>query len=190
MPPRWAITSFTGYWPEVWAHSPISAVIANLYMEVFEEQAIESTTQKPKIWKHYVDETITILDRSYVECLLQHLNSQQPTIRFTMETEKDNKIVFLDSSVMREPYRRLTNSVYRKPTHTNQYLAHDSHHPQWVRRGIVKCLHDRAKRLAKKSSVMKEKRHWSVLVSNGFPSSFVQKVTKTGNSSPSRRPVT
>ena len=159
-------------------------------MELFEEQAIESTTQKPKIWKHYVDETITILDRSYVECLLQHLNSQQPTIRFTMETEKDNKIVFLDSLVMGEPYRRLTNSVYRKLTHTNQYLAHDSHHPQWVRRGIVKCLHDRAKRLAKKSSVMKEKRHWSVPVSNGFPSSFVQKVTKTGNSSPSRRPVT
>ena len=125
-----AITCFTGYWPEVWAHSPISAVIANLYMEVFEEQAIESTTQKPKIWKHYVDETITILDRSYVGCLLQHLNSQQPTIRFTMETEKDNKIVFLDSSVTREPYRRLTTSIHRKPTHTNQYLGHDSHHPQ------------------------------------------------------------
>ena len=99
-------------------------------MEVFQEQAIESTTQKPKIWKLYVDETIIILDRSYVDSLLEHLNSRQPTIRFTMETEKDNKIVFLESSVMREPYRRLTNSVYRKPTHTNQYLAHDSHHPQ------------------------------------------------------------
>ena len=54
---------------------------------------------------------------------------QQPTIRFTMETEKDNNIVFLDSSVMREPYRRLTTCVYKKPTHTNQYLGHDSHHP-------------------------------------------------------------
>ena len=81
-------------------------------MEVFEEQAIESTTQKPKIWKHYLDESITILDRSYVGCLLQHLNSQQPTIRFTMETEKDNNIVFLDSSVTREPYRRLTTCAY------------------------------------------------------------------------------
>ena len=160
-------------------------------MEVFEEQAIESTTQKPKIWKRYVDETIIILDRSYVDSLLEHLNSRQPTIRFTMETEKDNKIVFLDSSVMREPYRRLTNSVYRKPTHTNQYLAHDSHHPQWVRRGIVKCLHDRAKRLAKKSSVIKEKRHLSsVLVSNGFSSFFAQNITKTRNSTLSRGPVT
>ena len=60
---------------------------------------MESTTQKPKTWKCYVDDSVTILDRSYVDCLLQHLNSQQPTIRFTMETEKDNKIVFLHLSV-------------------------------------------------------------------------------------------
>ena len=75
-------------------------------------------------------DSVTILDRSYVDCLLQHLNSQQPTIRFTIETEKDNKILFLHLSVTRERYRRLTTSVYRKPTHTNQYSAHDSHHPQ------------------------------------------------------------
>ena len=92
-------------------------------MEVFEEQAIESTTQKPKIWKHYVDETITILDRSYVECLLQHLNSQQPTIRFTMETEKDNKIVFHESWVTREPYSRLTNSVFQKTNSHKSVLS-------------------------------------------------------------------
>ena len=45
---------------------------------------------KPKIWKHYIGDT-TILDRSNVDCFLQHLNSQQPTIHVTMETEKDKK---------------------------------------------------------------------------------------------------
>ena len=63
--------------------SPVSAVIANLYMETFEEQAIESAPSKPKIWKHYVDDTFTILDRDRVDSFLKHLNSQQPTIRFT-----------------------------------------------------------------------------------------------------------
>ena len=93
--------------------SPVSAVIANLYMETFEEQAIESAPSKPKIWKRYVDDTLTILDRDRVDSFLQHLNSQQPTIRFTMETENDNKIAFLDASVSREPDGRLTTSVYR-----------------------------------------------------------------------------
>ena len=111
--------------------SPVSAVTANLYMEMFEEKAIESAPCKPKIWKRYVEDTFTILDRDRVDSFLQHLNSQQPNIRFTMEAENDSKIAFLDASVSREPDGRLTTSVYRKPTHT------DSHHPQSVKRVIV-----------------------------------------------------
>ena len=78
---------------------------------------------------------------------LQHLNNQQPTIRFTMETEKDNSIPFLDTSVIRDSNGLLTTSVYRKPTHTDQYLAYDSHHPQSVKRGIEtgRAMQDRIK---------------------------------------------
>ena len=63
-------------------------------MEEFEEQAIATATYKPKIWKRYVDDTFTVLGKDYVDGFLQHLNSQQPTIRFTMEIEKDNTILF------------------------------------------------------------------------------------------------
>ena len=60
-------------------------------------------------------------------------------------------------------------------------MAYESHHPQSVKRGIVKCLYDRAKRLLTKPSVIsEEKKHLSsVLVSIGYPSSFVQKLTRT-----------
>ena len=142
-------------------------LIANLYMESFEEQAITTSSYEPRIWKRYVDDTFTILDRENVDDFLQHLNNQQPSIRFTMETEKDNKLAFLDTAVLREPDGRLTTSVYRKPTHTDQYLAYDSHHPQLVKRSIVKCLYERAKRLVTKPSVISEENKTSVIFS-GF----------------------
>ena len=86
-----------------------------------------------------------------------------------MKIEKDNTIPFLDTSVSRDSDGILTTSVYRKATHTDQYLAYDLHHPQSVKRGIVKCLYDRAKHLTTKPSVnSEEKKHLStVLVSNG-----------------------
>ena len=89
------------------------------YMEEFEERAIATATYKPKIWKRYVDDTFTVLGKDYVDGFLQHLNSQQPTIRFTMEIEKDNTIPFLDRSVSRDSNGLLTTTVYRKPTHTD-----------------------------------------------------------------------
>ena len=107
--------------------SPVSAIIANLYTESFVEQAIATLSYEPRIWKRYVDDTFTILDRENVDDFLQYLNNQQPSIRFTMETEKDNKLAFPDTAVLREPDVRVTTSVYRKPTHTGQYLAYDSH---------------------------------------------------------------
>ena len=64
--------------------SSVSAVIASIYMEEYEEQAKANATCKPKIWKRYVDDTFTFLES----------NSQQPTICFTMNIERDNTIPF------------------------------------------------------------------------------------------------
>ena len=54
--------------------SPVSGVIATIYMEEFEEQAITNATCKPKIWKRYVDDTFSVLDREDIYFQLLHLN--------------------------------------------------------------------------------------------------------------------
>ncbi|XP_072172658.1 uncharacterized protein [Diadema setosum] len=129
--------------------SPVSAVIANLYMEFFEEQALKTCPPNcaPRVWKRYVDDTFIITARSSANDLLEHVNAQHPSIRFTMETESDERIAFLDTLVHRDTGGRLTTTVYRKPTHTDQYLAYDSHHPKSVKRGVVNCLYERASRI-------------------------------------------
>ena len=114
--------------------SQVSVVtcIANLYMESFEQQAITTWTSSSKlrIWKRYVDNTLTILDCGNIDSFLQHLNNQQPSIRFIMETVNNYKLTFLDNPVSREPDRCSNTGVYRKPTHTDQYLEYDSYHLQ------------------------------------------------------------
>ncbi|XP_041483471.1 uncharacterized protein LOC121430261 [Lytechinus variegatus] len=165
--------------------SPVSAVIANLYMESFEEDALHACPPEfsPRIWKRYVDDTFIVTDRSTTDCLLNYVNAQQPSIRFTMEREDNNRIAFLDTLVHRDDEGRLTTTVYRKPTHTDQYLAYDSHHPQSVKRGVVKCLYDRASRIVSKPqcTAAEKQRIASALVSNGYPRSFLNRVTKRKN---------
>ena len=38
--------------------SPVSAIIAKLYKEYFEEQVLSSAPTAPKIWKRYADDTL------------------------------------------------------------------------------------------------------------------------------------
>ncbi|CAH1268586.1 KLHL9 [Branchiostoma lanceolatum] len=61
----------------------------------------------------------------------------------TMESQ-DNMLPFLDTKTIIEKDGRLQFEVYRKPTHTDQYLAFDSHHPLEHKLAVIKTLFHRA----------------------------------------------
>ena len=46
--------------------SPVSPVVANIYMEMFEELALRTATTCPRIWKRYVDNTFCVMERIHV----------------------------------------------------------------------------------------------------------------------------
>ena len=54
--------------------SPVSAAVANLYMEFFEELALETAPTRPMLWRRYVDDTFCFLRKGSTEELPHHLN--------------------------------------------------------------------------------------------------------------------
>ncbi len=68
--------------------SPVSVVVANLCMEDFETRAIVTFGDGIKFWVRYVDDVFCIVKKDRVASLLDHLNSQSPSISFTLNKRK------------------------------------------------------------------------------------------------------
>ena len=99
--------------------SPVSPVVANIYMEMFEELALRTAAHPPRIWRCYVDDTFCVITKTEVEVFLSHLNSLHPTITFTVEHKVDAKLPFLDTLLHCKNDGSFDLSIYRKPTHTD-----------------------------------------------------------------------
>ncbi|XP_067660587.1 uncharacterized protein [Haliotis asinina] len=98
-----------------------------------------------------------------------------------METETDNKLPFLDILVQGEN-NTLTSSVYRKPTHTDQYIHFSSCHPIQVKRGVIATLTCRAQNISSRPELLEIEldhlRH-AFTTYNGYPPSFVNQTIRS-----------
>ena len=124
--------------------SPISPLIANIFMEEFEVQALQSSPNPPSMWLRFVDDTFVINRTEHSQQLLQHINNQDPHIQFTVEPTQQGALPFLDTLVTIQPDNTLSTSVYRKPTHTDQYLHWDSNHHITAKHSVYNTLAHRA----------------------------------------------
>ena len=122
----------------------ISPLIANLFMEEFEVKAL-GTDLNPHLWLRFVDDTLVIHKPEHSTQLLHHINSQDPNIQSTVEESgTDGSIPFLDTRVIPGPNNPIHTTVYRKPTHTDQYLHWDSNHFITAKNSVYNTLAHRA----------------------------------------------
>lgn len=112
--------------------SPLTPVVANFYMEHFEQTATSTATHKPTRWYRYVDNTFVVWPhgKRVLQEFQKHLNGIHENIKFTMKTKENGALSFLDVLVTRRLDGTLGHTVYRKPTHAELYLhATSEHHP-------------------------------------------------------------
>ena len=93
-----------------------------------------------------------------------------------MEREKDIRLSFLDLNVYRTDNGNLEIGVYRKPTHTNKYLAFCSHHPICHKMSVTKTLFMRAECLPSSSDSKTFERKYVIdaLTENNYAKDFIQ----------------
>lgn len=158
--------------------SPLSLVVANLFMKDFESKALNSSRLLPKLWKRYVDDTNVIWSHGQEELDLffDHLNNQFSAIKFTKERVVDGFLPFLDILISKNSDDSLSHQVFRKKTHTEQYLHASSHHFPAQKMGVLNSLATRALSISDKKSFEKEKSHLlDVFVENGYSRYMGQK---------------
>ena len=169
--------------------SPLSPIVANIFMEQFEKEALETAPHPPSLWKRFVDDTFVILEDKYKDEFFHHLNSLNTNIKFTAETSKaDGSIPFLDTWITPQRDGSLKTKVYRKPTHTHQYLQWDSHHPISNKYSVISSLMHRAKDVCSSKQSLEEEQKviQEALQACKYPSWAINRIKTKTNSTNNR----
>ena len=117
-------------------------------------------------WPHRQDE---------LQHFHEHINGQDPNIKFIIEHKKENKLAFLDVLVTRSE-TRLCTGVYRKSTHTDRYILFHSHHHQRTITGVLRSMCNRAHQICDSTLRKLELQHLQcVFQANSFPEDLVKK---------------
>ena len=126
--------------------SPVSTVIANIYMEHFESLAIPTSPTLIKWWYRYVDNVHSTTRKDQVNKLQHCHNSIDPHIKFTIELPGIDGLPFLDT-LTKPTSNSIESIVYRKHTHTDRYMDYNSNHPISAKLSVIDTLIHRAKQV-------------------------------------------
>lgn len=153
--------------------SPLSPILARILMTDIITFTLEELKFRPRIISLYVDDSFWIVNSQCIDTILDTLNSYHPKIKFTVETERDSKINFLDVTIIRDNGEILTN-WYRKPFASLRILNYFSHHEK-------SCIVETAIAFMKRIMKLSDGRFFNenkaiitdILRSNSFPESEI-----------------
>ena len=111
--------------------APTSSIFSEIYLQYIENTTLSDIFIKHKVlgYFRYVYDILIIYkeDHTDIHHVLDLFNNASPTLSFTMETENNNSIDFLDITIYKS--NGLAFRIYRKPTATDHIIPHESNHP-------------------------------------------------------------
>ncbi|XP_076055334.1 uncharacterized protein LOC143033735 [Oratosquilla oratoria] len=82
--------------------SPLSAVLANLFMQFLETGPFANIVPEHVTWLRYVDDILLVTPRRFnLQRLQTALNEVEPTIQFSLEEEIHDSLPFLDTHIFK-----------------------------------------------------------------------------------------
>ena len=152
---------------------------AIIFMAELEEEFLNQSTHKPRIWKRFIDDIFMVWSHGEetLKKFLQDLNTFHDTIKFT-EDHSTYGLPFLDTFTYIEE-NTLKTRVYHKPTDNKQYLHYSSCHPLQQKNAIPYGLLVRAKRICTKESefISEAKMIINKLRERKYPESILERAT-------------
>ena len=155
--------------------SPLGPVLANIFLGYCE--SLIPDDMWPYIYRRFVDDTFSVVDcQSDALRFLECLNSLHPALRFTMESEENGQLSFMDVLVMKEN-ESFSMTIYRKPTFTCLYTRWDSYCSTGQKIALIRSLTHRAKRICSTQYIGEETTKLKVIFEkNGYPTPIVERV--------------
>ena len=163
--------------------SPLGPVLANVFMGYHERNWINNCeNSKPIFYTRYVDDIFCLFENEGDGvAFLDYLNSQHPNIQFTIESEVDGKLSFLDVNIDKNHGSKPSTSIFRKTTFTGLMMNFLSYNPLSFKRAHVRTLVHRVYKICNTTNQLHadllELKH--ILARNMFPSYIIEKEIKS-----------
>lgn len=163
--------------------SSLSPIMAEIYMNNFEEQVIQKSEYKNKIkkWIRYVDDVLIIWegDMAEIKEFIEELNKIEEGIQFKEEIGIE-EISYLDLKINIKENRKLEYDIFRKKTHTDLIIPNESYHPINYKMSAINAMCERAISCLENGETLKKeiKMIKQIIRNNNYKESIVDKIIK------------
>jgi hypothetical protein len=159
--------------------SGLSPIVSDLVMTDLIKNTMEKLEFRIPLILKYVDDLVLLIPKDKQDIILTTFNNYCRKIQFTMETEIDNELPYLDILIKRTETNELMTEFYMKPSSSGRLVNYLSNHPYLHKTNIVLGLiHSVVKLDNVRNELEKHQKIKMILQKNNYPKSLINSLIK------------